>query len=219
LACVMFFLTNHPRRQLQDAIGRWVRGIREIDGQTTVSGPGRENQQIASLLQMLPPLPDHCVFISYRRADSEHVVGRLYEHLTSNFGPNAIFKDVDSLVHGHDFRIQLEASLNACLVFVCVMGDQWAGPPDAHPRSIDNSDDFVRIEVETALRRKIPLIPVFVRGLRMPAADYFPPSLKDLAFQLGMPLRPDPDFGIDVARLMKSITGLLDKQLGAVKPP
>jgi hypothetical protein len=130
-----------------------------------------------------------------------------------------VFKDVDSLALGGDFRTQLEASLNVCRVFVCVMGDQWAGPVGAPDRLIDNPNDYIRIEVETALRRNIPLIPVFVHGMRMPAAAFFPDSLRDLAFRQGMPLRPDPDFRNDVTRLLDSVISLLDKQRAENKTP
>jgi hypothetical protein len=195
LACVMIFLTNRPGRS------------------------GRAEIKNAVGFASLPQEADHSVFISYRRVESEHIVGRLYEHLASSLGPNAVFKDVDSLALGGDFRTQLEASLNVCRVFVCVMGDQWAGPVGAPGRLIDNPNDYVRIEVETALRRNIPLIPVFVHGMRMPAADFFPDGLRDLAFRQGMPLRPDPDFRNDVTRLIENVISLLDKQPGASKVP
>lgn len=203
LACVMIFLTNRPGRGPRTEMAGWL-----------WRGPGRKNEQIASLPSEMPEqdqptetlaLPRHSVFISYRRMDSEHIVGRLYENLASCLGADTVFKDVDSLILGGDFRPQLEASLNACLVFLCVMGDQWAGPAGTQPRLIDDPDDFVRLEVETALRRNIPLIPVFVHGIRMPPADFFPASLHDLAYKQGTRLRPDPDFRTDLMRLIDSI--------------
>jgi hypothetical protein len=191
LACVMTFLISRPGRR------------RRLEMESLL----RRSKDAAKLV-----LPDHCVFISYRRADSAEIVERLYEHLTAQLGQQAVFKDVDSIRPGHDFRSQLDASLNACLIFLCVMGDQWASPAGAQSRRIDNSDDYVRIEVETALRRKIPLIPIFVRGTRMPSANFFPETLKDLAFLQGLSLRPDPDFRNDVARIVSSIVDHVEKQ-------
>lgn len=195
LASVMVFLTSRPGRQRRD------------DMLTALFA-----------LKNKPAWPDHCVFISYRRADSADVVGRLYEHLTRDLGRGAVFKDVDSLCAGRDFRAQLEASLNACSVFLCVMGDRWAGPPGAADRLIDTPNDYVRIEVETALRREIPLIPVLVHGIRMPAADFFPASLQDVAFRHALPLRPDPDFENDIKRLLSSIVDHLEKQAAEIAP-
>jgi hypothetical protein len=154
--------------------------------------------------------PIHSVFVSYRRADSADIVGRLYDHLAAEHGVNAVFKDVDSIIVGGDFRAQLEQSLNACRVFICVMGDQWAGPAGSTNRSIDDPKDFVRIEVETALRRGIPIIPTFVRGFSMPPKEFFPEALARLADRQGLALRSDPDFRGDVARLTSSVARHLE---------
>jgi hypothetical protein len=194
LACVMLFMARRPGRR------------RRVEMEALLS---------RSTDAARPTLPEHCVFISYRRADSGDIVGRLSEHLGAKLGEHAVFKDVDSLRAGDDFRAQLDASIKACLVLLCVMGERWVGPPGAPARLIDNPEDYVRIEVETALQRNIPVIPVFVGAMRMPTADFFPASLKALAFQHGLPLRPDPDFRTDAARLIAGIVEQLEKQLGA----
>ena len=191
-----------------------------------VQRPGRKHRiEVASLvsqpafaalrerdddLQLPDPLPDHCVFISYRRVDAAEIVGRLDDHLARRLGRNAVFKDVHSLRPGADFRTQIEQSLVVCRVLLCVMGDRWAQGASNGGRAIDEPVDFVRIEVETALRRGIPVIPVFIRGFKMPAEDFFPVSIQKLANQQGAPLRPDPDFIIDVRRLLKSMESYLD---------
>ena len=173
LACVMTFLISRPGRR------------RRLEMEALL----RRSKDAAKLV-----MPDHCVFISYRRADFAEIVERLYEHLTAQLGQQAVFKDVDLIRPGHDFRSQLDASLNACLIFLCVMGDQWASPAGTQSRRIDNSDDYVRIEVETALRRKIPLIPIFVRGTRMPSANFFPETLEGLGIPAGTVLAAGPRF-------------------------
>jgi hypothetical protein len=168
-----------------------------------------------------PALPDHSIFISYRRNDSGDIAGRLYDRLRDILGENAVFWDVYSMRAAHDFRTQMEASLNRCHVFLCVMGDQWAGPSGANTRLIDDPADYVRIEVETALRRGVPVIPVFVRGAQMPPPAFFPETLKELAFRHGLPLRADPDFPRDLAHLISELTVHLPSQkkvLAEAKP-
>ena len=195
LACVLAFLIIRPGRKRLAEIAALLHRPRQSSSADTRS---RADSQTASLL------PDHSIFISYRRLDSRDIVERLYEHLTTDLGRNAVFKDVGSIRAGGDFRRQIESSLNACRVLLCVMGDQWAGA-SSEKRLIDNPDDFVRIEVETALRRDIPVIPIFIRGLRMPSPEFFPESLRSLAFRQGLPLRPDPDFHGDVALLISNL--------------
>jgi hypothetical protein len=35
------------------------------------------------------------IFISYRREDSEHIAGRLYDRLHAHFGRDNVFMDID----------------------------------------------------------------------------------------------------------------------------
>lgn len=193
VAGVMFFLARMPGRTHRAAAFQLL---------TRPTPPDAANdERPADKIR----LAEHSVFISYRKRDTVDVVGRLYDHLISELGENAVFKDVDSIRLGRDFREQLETSLNACRVFVCVIGEKWAGPNPDGKRSLDNPEDFLRIEVETALRRGIPLIPLLIGNMLIPAAETLPDSLKDLSYRQGLPLRPDPDFRNDVARLIATI--------------
>ncbi len=54
-----------------------------------------------------PQNPGHHVmsriFISYRREDSAGYVGRLHDRLSSHFGDDALFIDIDNIGPGEDF--------------------------------------------------------------------------------------------------------------------
>ena len=65
------------------------------------------------------------IFISYRRSDSIDVTGRIYDRLAANFGKDAIFKDVDNIPLGADFREYLKDTLNQCGVVLAVIGPTW----------------------------------------------------------------------------------------------
>ncbi len=146
------------------------------------------------------------VFVCYRREDSGQQAGRLFDHLVSHFGADQVFKDVDSIPLGHDFRKVLAAKVGQCDVLLALVGDQWLSALDAGgQRRLDDPADFVRIEIETALRREIPVIPLLVGRAGVPAVETLPPGLQDLAYRHGMPLRPDPDFHHDIGRLVRGI--------------
>ncbi len=146
------------------------------------------------------------VFISYRREDSANVTGRIYDKLLQSFEKNQIFKDVDSIPLGVDFRKHLNQKVGECNVLIAVIGNQWIEPnvPKEQKR-INSEKDFVRIEIESALERNIPVIPVLVRSAQMPQEDELPDSMKALAFRNGIPVRPDPDFHRDMERLIQGI--------------
>ena len=65
------------------------------------------------------------VFVSYRREDSRHQAGRLYDRLVAHFRPEQVFKDVDSIPLGLDFREILTEQVAGCDVFLAVIGDAW----------------------------------------------------------------------------------------------
>ncbi len=78
-----------------------------------------------------------------------------------------------------------------------------------HERRLDDPADFVRIEIESALERSIPVIPILVREATMPRPDDLPESLRELVFRSGLQIRPDPDFHRDMDRLINALSGLL----------
>lgn len=145
------------------------------------------------------------VFLSYRRDDSADVTGRIYDRLVQRFGREQIFKDVDSIPLGVDFREHLGDVVGRCSVVLVVIGDRWlsAGAPGA--RRLDDAADFVRIEIESALERRIPVVPVLVRGAAIPGDTELPQSLRQLAYRNGLAVRADPDFHRDMDRLIAGL--------------
>ena len=159
------------------------------------------------------------IFISYRRSDSADVMGRIVDRLELDFGEEKIFKDVDDIEAGVDFRQSIANAVQACDVVLAIIGDKWLEVRDGESgqRRIDKPNDFVRVELETALKRDIRVIPVLVRGTVMPSADQLPESLKALAFRNAIKVRPDPDFSTDIDRLSAALQDLPTRS--PQKPP
>ena len=146
------------------------------------------------------------IFISYRRSDSADIAGRIDDRLTGRFGRNLIFKDVDSIPLGLDFKEYLDEKVSECSVFLAIIGDRWLEAGDeTGVRRLNDPADFVRIEIESALKRGIPVIPLLVRGAQMPMEGQLPDGLKKLAYRNGIPIRHDPDFHRDMDRLITAL--------------
>ena len=145
------------------------------------------------------------IFLSYRRDDSADATGRIYDRLVQRFGKEQIFKDVDSIPLGVDFREHLGNVVGRCNLVLVVIGDRWIDAGQAGARRLDDAADFVRIEIEAALERRIPVVPVLVRGATIPADSALPPSLRALAYRNGMSVRSDPDFHRDMDRLIAGL--------------
>ena len=150
--------------------------------------------------------PQLTITINYRRTDSAAEVGRIYDSLVQQFGNDQVFKDVDAIPFGVDFREYLNEAVSKCSVLLAVIGKDWLTVTDeAGNRRLDDPADFVRIEIEAALKRSIPVIPILVQGASMPMSADLPPSLESLAYRNGLPVRHDPDFHRDMGRLIRGI--------------
>ncbi len=146
------------------------------------------------------------VFISYRRDDSAEVTGRIYDALVEAFGLDVVFKDIENIPYGIDFRDNLQEAVAKCTLLIAVIGDKWLTITNSKGiRRLDDPGDFVRIEIEHALDRKIPVIPLLVKGASMPSEASLPDAIKRLAYRNAAQARNDPDFHADMERLVKSI--------------
>jgi TIR domain-containing protein len=134
------------------------------------------------------------IFISYRRSESQDVTGRIYDRLVTKFTPKGVFKDVDNIPLGVSFPLHIQQMLSKASVVLVVIGPGWVTVRDAQGRRrLDDPNDFVRLEVETALGAGMPVIPVLVSNASMPAASELPRSLQKLVSRNGIAVRPDPD--------------------------
>lgn len=175
---------------------------------------------VAAASQPPPVVNQTSIFISYRRSDSSDVTGRIYDRLVQAFGKDCIFKDVDSVPLGVDFRKHLAASVGQCQVLLAVIGKSWmTGGQNPQQPALHSPRDFVRIEIESAFQRNIPIIPVLVQGADIPAEEELPPSLQSLAYHNGISVRPDPDFHPDMTRLIKGIELHLGQEQGNAERP
>ena len=142
------------------------------------------------------------IFLSYRRADSSDVTGRILDRMKARFGEARLFIDVDAIPLGRDFRAVISENVGGCKVLLAIIGDDWLDVTnDDGSRRLFDPDDYVHIEIAAALSRQIPVIPVLVEHSSIPKADDLPEPLKELAFRNGIPVRPDPDFDNDIDRL------------------
>jgi hypothetical protein len=158
--------------------------------------------------------PGPKVFITYRREETGAHAGRLYDAMVSRFGEGNVFMDVD-MAPGVDFVERITEAVAACHVLIVVMGPRWATVEDKQGRRrLADPEDFVRLEVETALRRSevIP-IPVLVAGAEMPSREDLPSGLRAItrrnAFELS-----DQRWRTDIGRLIGTIDELLEEPAG-----
>jgi TIR domain len=148
------------------------------------------------------------IFISYRRQDAEVFAGRLYDRLVQEFGEDHVFMDVDTLKPGDDYIKAIERKLRHIDVFLAVIGEQWVTVTgDRGSRRLEDERDLLRLEVATALKRSVRVIPVLVGGATMPRESELPADIANVtrlhAFELA-----SGRFRADVQLLVNSLRGV-----------
>jgi hypothetical protein len=155
-----------------------------------------------------PPLSTsaHGIYLSYRRSESAAYAGRLFEHLSRHFGRGSVFMDVrGGIRRGQQFARVIDSALNACDAVLVVIGKDWANCSGKDGcRRLEDPQDWVRLEVGTALRRDVLVVPVLVEGARLPDPASLPEELQALCGRNACELS-DLRWSFDVRELVKDL--------------
>ncbi len=154
------------------------------------------------------------IFISYRREDTAANAGRLYDRLSDRFGEDRVFMDVDSIAIGLDFTKAVIEAVSVCNILLVLVGGDWLTITDSRGRRrIDNPDDWVRVEIETALQRDIPIVPIVVDEAALPRAEELPPSLQPFVRRQAFRLS-HTGFKSEIASLITAIDKVFEARSG-----
>jgi hypothetical protein len=149
------------------------------------------------------------IFLSYRREDTAGFAGRIYDRLEQSFSRENLFMDVDRIGAGQDFVRVIEQEVNACDAMLVLIGPDWLTVTDemGRPR-LENPEDFVRVEVGSALKFGKRVIPVLVQKTEMPRADALAEPLKELSRRNAVRLTHER-FKADAQGLIKALEDAL----------
>jgi OFA family oxalate/formate antiporter-like MFS transporter len=113
--------------------------------------------------------------------------------------------DIDTIGPGEDFREAIQRAFDSCEVLLAVIGRNWATVRDKNGKlRLENETDLVRLEIVSALERRLRVIPVLVGGAEMPDPSVLPPGLQSLAFRNAWDLS-DKRFHQDVQGLVDAL--------------
>jgi serine/threonine protein kinase len=121
------------------------------------------------------------IFISYRREDASGFALFLHDQLSRRYGASNVFFDVSVVAAGADFVQVVRDNVRACSVFFAIIGPRWLSTSSPRGRRLDDADDLLRIEIETAIKARREIIPILVDGATMPTANDLPEPIRQLA--------------------------------------
>lgn len=157
------------------------------------------------------------IFINYRRGDEPGFTQALLGRLEHSFPAEQLFIDVDNIPPGEDFVHVLESQVAQCDTLLAVIGKGWLlATNELGSRRLDDPNDFVRIEIESALKQGKRVIPVLVNEARMPRPDQLPEALRPLARRNAVRLTHER-FRADLQGLVKALQRELE-EVAALRP-
>jgi hypothetical protein len=146
------------------------------------------------------------IFLSYRRTDGPQAC-RVHDWLGQRFGYDAVFMDVAAIPVAVAYPDFLRQAIARSRIVVALIGAQWAA-------KIDEPGDPVRMELETALERRVTVLPVLVGDTPMPDAEKLPRSIAAIALQNAVTVGVLHDFDTHMRALLPKIESIL----GALAP-
>lgn len=145
------------------------------------------------------------IFISYRRADSASMAGRIRERLVDGLPDRSVFLDVQSIELGSDFETSIESELRRSSVLLVLIGTDWLAVEAGTERSrLFDPDDYVRREIAWALQAGMRIIPVLIDDAKMPGASSLPAEIGEFAMKNAAEVR-NSRFDDDARRLLTAI--------------
>jgi TIR domain len=147
------------------------------------------------------------VFISYRVESGRAYAGRLYDRLAMRFSAEALFFDKGSIRGGEGWLDRIERELDGAAAVLAIIDPQWA---QSFPEP-GEAQDFVELELRTAIEQKKTIIPLLVGGVQtMPERSTIPSTLHALLGLQWVVLHDTSvdDYSSSVARLIAMLSGL-----------
>jgi TIR domain len=157
------------------------------------------------------------IIVSYRRSDSAAITGRIFDRLVDRYGEESVFMDIDGIPFGTDFRHHIQDALRDADILLAVVGPDWLGRGADGKSRIQDEADPVRVEIETALRQGLTVIPVLVDDAPMPSAADLPESIRDFAYINAAPIDIGRDFRSHMERLARSLDSIIGTDKAALE--
>ena len=143
------------------------------------------------------------IFLSYRRTDSPQAC-RVYEWLVRRFGEDAVFMDVAAIPFAVDYADYIRDAITGSRVMIVLIGSGWV-------ERLAAADDPVRLELEFAIAKSIPVLPLLIGGTIMPAPDELPDSVAAIAYQNAVTIGISHDFHTHMQALLPKLESILRK--------
>ena len=158
------------------------------------------------------------IVISYRRSDTAAMAGRIFDQLTMHYGNDSVFMDIANIPFGIDYRSHFRQTLDRTDALIALIGANWLGRNNAGAIRMQDDTDPVRVEIETALERQIPIIPVLIDGAKMPESSELSAGFGNFAYLNAAEVSIGRDFHTHMERLIAAIDHIVTSTVAPAAP-
>lgn len=151
------------------------------------------------------------VFISYRREDTAGYARSVCDALVREFGADHVFMDVDDIAVGQPFSEVIQQAMGGSQVLLVLIGPRWRGERENRSPRIMEHGDFVHLEVATAIKKGMRVIPLLFDGATMPSVSQLPHDVRALSERNAME--------VDATRFADDMTRLIEALHASPKVP
>lgn len=168
---------------------------------------GRHDTTISSLILKLGEARERRpggtrIFISYRRNDTSHLAGRIFDKLSTVYKSDDVFFDLNAIPAGLDFKAIIRAAMAKSAVVLALIGRNWRPQRGAEIAPSIIPEDHVQQELESAIAYRVPVLPILCDGAPMPVRRDLPATIADLADINAEAIRSASSFHDDMSRII-----------------
>lgn len=157
------------------------------------------------------------VFINFRGGDAQDSAVLVDQKLSRVLGRDRVFRSSVSIEPGVAFDPELVRAASTCAVMLVVIGPNWLRVAEGSVPRIHASGDWVRIEIELALRNGARVVPILVGDTKMPSAAQLPPTISSIAVHQYLRLH-HRSAEYDLTQILDAVRPLAGSD-GSVPPP
>lgn len=118
------------------------------------------------------------IFISYRREGGSLISSVLYDALKKYFFAANVFKDVNTLIPGSDYKTVIDAAISKSSVLLILIDKNWVSHTlEDGTKRLFVENDPVRNEIMCAIENNLEVIPVLFDNGKVPQRSELPEIL------------------------------------------
>ncbi len=150
------------------------------------------------------------IFISYRRTDCPDFAERIRDWMIRRYGRDHVLMDFDNIPPFITFEDYIREQIEQSDAILALIGPDWLA--NLHSKLVKGDMDFVRTELETALKLGKVIAPIRIENAPMPPAGALPDSLKPIAEITAAPMYSDGEFDEQIEWITRTLETLLSKR-------